>query len=324
MPVDLNVIVDDVDQMLRRTLGETIELRTRLAPRLPAIMADAGSIEQILVNLAVNARDAMPDGGTLTTETSLVHLDEEAVRRFPGLRPGDHVRLSMSDTGTGMTPEVLERATDPFFSTKPKGQGTGIGLATVYGIVQRAGGALTFRSTPGAGTTVTVKFPVVEAASAAASPSPGVAPQAGRRVLLVEDEDAVRRIVERILRRNGFDVTGVPGAQAAMEAIERSSAEYDVLLTDVVLPADVRAGSGRGGPPPRAGDGGGLHVGLHRSPERARQGAARRARPEAVHRSRAHRRSGRSALVGGVTRATWVQDRVASVRSADGRRRDDA
>jgi two-component system cell cycle sensor histidine kinase/response regulator CckA len=234
--LDLNGVVAELDRLLRRVLGEQVQLETRFAPELPPVEADPGQIEQVLVNLAVNARDAMPGGGRLLIETADVDLDEDA---FPDLAAGRYVSLTVSDTGAGMDPEVAARVFEPFFSTKPKGKGTGLGLATAFGIVGDAGGSITISSEPGVGTTVKVHLP---ASSAAPAPAPStqskLAPPKGQdeTVLLVEDEDGMRRVTERILVKAGYDVLSCPTGTAALAACERGDQDIDVLLTDVVMP----------------------------------------------------------------------------------------
>jgi len=170
--VDVNEVVGDIEQLLRRTLGEHVQLHSSLAPDLRPVLIDPGRLEQILVNLAVNARDAMPDGGALRIDTANVEVDENYVASRPELSPGLHVRLRVSDTGVGMAPETVERAFDPFFTTKPAGQGTGLGLATVYGIIQQAGGWTQIYSEPDVGTTFTVLLPATDRGASPASARP--------------------------------------------------------------------------------------------------------------------------------------------------------
>ena len=158
-PLDLNGVIARVEQLLIRTLGEHVILKTDLAPKLCAVLADPGQIEQVLVNLAVNARDAMPSGGTLVLQTSVTEIDEFHPASRAGLPSGRYACLKISDTGVGMPPEVIDRAFEPFFTTKPKGEGTGLGLATVYGIVTQARGYVQIYSEPGIGTTVTILLP---------------------------------------------------------------------------------------------------------------------------------------------------------------------
>jgi PAS domain S-box-containing protein len=234
--LDTNRVVGDVERLLRRTLGEQVDLITRLTPDLPPVLVAPGGIEQILINLAVNARDAMPDGGSLTIETSEVEFNEEEAADRPGMSPGRHVRLSVVDTGTGMTPEILTRAMEPFFSTKSKGDGTGLGLATVYGIVRQAGGGVVLDSTSGRGTAICVDLPAAAGLPQSHRQTGAVPAGSGQHVLIVEDDDAVRRIAERILRRNGYRVTSVSSGARALEELAVDTLEIDVLLSDVVMP----------------------------------------------------------------------------------------
>jgi two-component system cell cycle sensor histidine kinase/response regulator CckA len=234
--LDLNAVVADVEQLLRRTIGADIRLVTRCADGLPPVNADPGHLEQVLVNLAVNARDAMPDGGTLAIETDAVTIDEHYATLHPGAHPGDYVRLRVSDTGTGMSKDTVDRAFEPFFTTKPKGQGTGLGLATIYGIVTKAGGHVQIYSELGTGTTITVLLPRADA-DAVERPAPAAPPRAGRgeTILLVEDEPSLRAVTERILVRAGYRVLTAPdGAEAITVAAHHD--RIDLLLTDVVMP----------------------------------------------------------------------------------------
>ena len=238
LPLDLNLIVREVERLLRRTLGEQVELVTGLAPDLPAVLGDPGSLEQVLVNLAVNARDAMPRGGTLTIATAHLKLTAEDLIDRPELAPGPFVRLSVADTGEGMTDEVARRAVEPFYSTKPKTEGTGLGLATVYGIARQLGGGLRIDSKVGAGTVMAVDLPV---ASGATLPAPSAAetrdaPVTGQHVLLVEDDDAVRRMAARLLESDGYYVTTASNGGAALEQLAGAEPPVDVLLTDVIMP----------------------------------------------------------------------------------------
>ena len=234
--LDLSLITADLQGLLARSIGENITLIVHPGRGLPAVHADRGQIEQVLVNLAVNARDAMPDGGTLTIETSLAQLGDEEALLHPKVRPGRFVALSVSDTGLGMSPDVVRRIFEPFFTTKPTGKGTGLGLATVHGIVTAAGGSLSVDSQPGAGTTIHAFFPAAdeEAPTPAGPATAALTRGTGETILLVEDEPAVLEVTARILRRNGYQVhTASSGAHALALA---SRYEFDLLLTDQVMP----------------------------------------------------------------------------------------
>jgi PAS domain S-box-containing protein len=234
--LDINAIVVDVESLLRRTLGEQVAFITHAAGDLKAVRADRGQVEQILLNLAVNARDAMPNGGTLSVATENVTVDDEYAARHPLVRAGTYVRLRVTDTGTGMDQETLDRAFEPFFSTKPKDKGTGLGLATVYGIVSQSAGMIELRSEEGSGTTVTILLPAV----AAALNDPVVAPpvsahRTGQTVLIVEDEELVLDVACRILTQHGYRVLVARSGAEALALIEDAEA-IDLLLTDVVMP----------------------------------------------------------------------------------------
>jgi len=235
--IDVNDVVRDIEQLLRRTLGEHIDLHSSLAAELTPVLIDPGRLEQILVNLAVNARDAMPNGGVLRIDTSNMDLDQEYLATRPELSPGRYVRLRVSDTGVGMPPEVLERAFDPFFTTKPPGQGTGLGLATVYGIVQQAGGHSQIYSEQGVGTTFTVLLPATEQpTNAARAPARPASDTASGTILLVEDEDALRAVACRLLERAGYEVIVAPSSAEALVAAADHPHPIDLLLTDVIMP----------------------------------------------------------------------------------------
>ncbi|MEY2459799.1 MAG: hypothetical protein QOG30_1629, partial [Acidimicrobiaceae bacterium] len=233
--LQLNAVVSDIRELLSRTIGEDVELDVHAGHDVPAIHADRGQTEQILLNLAVNARDAMPDGGTLTIETAAVDLDENYARLHPGAKPGRYVQLSVSDTGVGMSREVAAQAFDPFFTTKAKAEGSGLGLAIVYGIVAESGGAVNLYSEEGLGTTIKLFLPVDGDPRDASKVLPAAPiPGAGETVLVVEDQDAVRDVTVRILRRNGYVVLeAATGAEAISVAADN---EIDLLLTDVVMP----------------------------------------------------------------------------------------
>jgi two-component system, cell cycle sensor histidine kinase and response regulator CckA len=235
--VDVNDVVSDVEQLLRRTLGEHVELHSSLGANLRSVLIDPGQLEQILVNLAINARDAMPDGGALRIDTANVDIDEGYAASRPELSPGPHVRLRVSDTGVGMPPETVRRAFDPFFTTKPPGQGTGLGLATVYGIVQQAGGRAQIYSEPDVGTTFTVLLPATERLVAPIEPQADAPVRRGdETILLVEDEQALREVTRRILTGAGYQVIVAENGPEALQAAAQHSGQIDLLLSDVVMP----------------------------------------------------------------------------------------
>ncbi|HEV3048332.1 MAG TPA: PAS domain S-box protein [Solirubrobacteraceae bacterium] len=235
--VDVNAVIAEIEQLLRRTLGEHIQLRSALAPDLRAVLIDPGQLEQVLVNLAVNARDAMPDGGVLSIDTANVEVDEQYAAGRAELAPGPHVRVRVSDTGAGMSPEVLERVFDPFFTTKPAGKGTGLGLATVYGIVKQAGGHAQIYSEVGLGTTFTALLPASDQAISAAKAAPGAKPMThDQTILLVEDEQALREVTRRILAGAGFRVIVAADGPEALGIDERHPGGIDLMLSDVIMP----------------------------------------------------------------------------------------
>jgi two-component system cell cycle sensor histidine kinase/response regulator CckA len=234
-PLDPNALVARLERLLVRLIGEDVRLTTRPGVGVGAISGDAGQLEQVVVNLAVNARDAMPRGGTLTISTEAVRLDAEACQRLPGTSPGPHVLLSVADTGQGMTPEVQARAVEPFFTTKPAGKGTGLGLATADGIVRQHGGGMSILSQPGQGTTIGLYLPVVDEAAAELVARQGpVLPAGSEAVLLVEDEPSVRASGRRILERLGYRVVACASGKEALAVAEHG--RFDLLLTDVVMP----------------------------------------------------------------------------------------
>jgi two-component system, cell cycle sensor histidine kinase and response regulator CckA len=235
--VDLNDVVRLAERFLSRTLGENISLRLDLSSEPALVLGSEGPFEQILVNLCVNARDAMPSGGTIRVATRLVDVDAQFAEAHPGLEAGRHVRLTVTDQGSGMTDEETERAFEPFFTSKPAGKGTGLGLATVYGIVTRFGGHVSIQTDIGVGTTISIMLPLVLADGALASDEmPAVAPRGrGQAILVVEDEEAVRAIANRILTRAGYEVLSAASPAQALE-IARLQAQIAVLLADVALP----------------------------------------------------------------------------------------
>jgi PAS domain S-box-containing protein len=235
----LNDVVRDVEQLLRRSLGAHIELEILLEPDLWAVHADAGQLEQVLVNLAVNARDAMPGGGTLTIETANVHLDRESAPSWPALPPGRYVRLRVSDNGFGMTRHVADRAFEPFFTTKEKGEGSGLGLATVHGIIAQAGGGARIDSVPGAGTVITCVWPATDMTATEEAPAPddlAQRPASGQVVLVVEDEAPLREATVRMLARNGYVVLSAADGGQAIALTRTHGGPIDLLLTDIIMP----------------------------------------------------------------------------------------
>ena len=235
--LDIDSVITSVEEMLRRTLGEHVELVISPAGDLWSVLADPGQLEQVLVNLAVNARDAMSGGGTLTIDTSNITVDADAIAGGSKAREGRNVRLRVSDTGTGMTAEVAEHVFEPFFTTRRDGGGTGLGLATVYGILMQADGNIQIYSEPGAGTTFTITLPVTaETAVPIAEPVPYQRTPKGETVLVVEDEAALREVTRRILTRNGYQVITAGNGPDAFAAARGWPGEIHLLVTDVVMP----------------------------------------------------------------------------------------
>jgi two-component system cell cycle sensor histidine kinase/response regulator CckA len=235
---NLNEIILNLSKMLRRLIGDDIELVTVPALDLDAVEVDAGQIEQVLVNLVVNAGDAMPEGGRLTIETANVTLDAAYARQHVSVRPGQYVMLAVSDTGCGMTEEVKARIFEPFFTTKAAGKGTGLGLATCYGIVKQNGGHIWFYSEPGKGTTFKMYFPRIDMSAAEPQENEGESPRArdSETILLVEDDLPVRRFAARVLREAGYTVLEAASGQEALElAASRDGSPIHLLVTDLVM-----------------------------------------------------------------------------------------
>jgi two-component system cell cycle sensor histidine kinase/response regulator CckA len=238
-PLDLNEVVKGIHPMLRRLIGEDIEIELALRPAALPVMADPGHLEQVIVNLAVNARDAMPSGGKLRIDTAAVEIKDEIRLSEAGkILPGSYVMLSLTDTGAGMSPDVAARVFEPFFTTKPVGEGTGLGLAVVYGIVKQSGGHIVVDSQPGVGSRFTIFFPermfgasAIESAAELSQPPSGT-----ETILLVEDEDAVRTVARRILEQKGYNVLVARNGQEAMRAAAEHDGPIHLLLTDVVMP----------------------------------------------------------------------------------------
>ncbi|WP_164104663.1 hybrid sensor histidine kinase/response regulator [Candidatus Laterigemmans baculatus] len=235
--LDLNTVVSDIERMLRRLIGEDIRLRLRQEPNLRLIKLDPGQCEQILMNLIVNARDAMPRGGEVEIETSNVSLDERRAASHPEAIAGDYVRLTVRDTGCGMTPEVRARLFEPYFTTKAVGKGTGLGMAVVHGIVKQNGGYIDVSSEPGAGAVIQLHFPAVEGTAAAPKNEASGKPAPGSEsLLLVEDEDAVRRLLLRILEQQGYQVLVASNGREALALLAEHREPIELLVTDVVMP----------------------------------------------------------------------------------------
>jgi PAS domain S-box-containing protein len=234
--LSLNSVVAEVQELLRRSIGEHVELVATLEENLWAVNADPGQVEQVLVNLAVNARDAMPGGGTITIDTANITLRDDYARAG-GLPAGRYARVRVSDTGVGMPREVVERAFEPFFTTKPKGEGSGLGLATVYGIVTQAGGDVQIYSEPGIGTSINLLLPATdEELSEVEQAESQERPGGGETILVVEDEDAIREVVRRILERHGYEVIIAATGADAIEVVTGRAEPVHLLLTDVVMP----------------------------------------------------------------------------------------
>ncbi|TAK18548.1 MAG: response regulator, partial [Acidobacteria bacterium] len=238
--LDLGLVISDLERMLRRVIGENIQLDVDTPAGVSEVLADRGQLEQVLMNLVVNARDAMPDGGKLT-----VSIEDSTVRyTTPMVEAGRYVLLTVRDSGVGMTREVAERVFEPFFTTKAQGHGTGLGLSTVYGIVKQSGGHISVESVVGKGTTFRVFWPVLPAGAAGDRARRPTEPEAGTRrdsaerhetILLVEDEDAVRDLVRQILVKRGYRVIAAASAEEARATVAHDAPAIDLLLTDAVL-----------------------------------------------------------------------------------------
>jgi signal transduction histidine kinase/CheY-like chemotaxis protein len=239
--INLNEVVSHLEKLLQRTLGEDVNLSLIKDENLYPIEADAAQVEQALVGMAMNAREAMPEGGSLTIQTESVILDEDYVDANPQARTGPHVRLIVADTGVGISPELVERIFEPFFTTKARSTGTGLGLAAVHGVMANASGHITVFSEPGLGSVFRLHFPAA-APAGTVPPGPGVEAPAseisvpsGTRVLVAEDDEDVRRVATRVLQRTGFEVVACEDGQAAIEVLE-SGQRFSLMLTDVVMP----------------------------------------------------------------------------------------
>jgi two-component system cell cycle sensor histidine kinase/response regulator CckA len=228
-----------MESMLRRVIGEDISIMTFPGNNLWPVRVDPGQVEQVIMNLVVNSRDAMPGGGKLTIETSNVRIDEEYARRRTGVKPGEYVMLAVSDTGRGMSPEVQSRIFEPFFTTKETGKGTGLGLSTVYGIVKQTGGNVWVYTEEGMGTAFKVYFPAVpdaEKSAGKAEKREMRSPRGTETLLLAEDEEVVRTIIRTVLGSNGYRVMEARDGREALEIAERHQGPIDLLLTDLIMP----------------------------------------------------------------------------------------
>jgi signal transduction histidine kinase len=237
-PINVNKLIIGLSDFFRRPLGESIELEVVGGAGVWQIEADAGQLEAAILNLVVNARDAMPDGGKLTIETSNAYLDDDYCRRHDEVRPGQYVLVAVSDTGTGMSHEIASRAFEPFFTTKSAGQGTGLGLSQVYGFVKQSGGHVKIYSEAGHGTTVKIYLPrlMAEVGETEFSRSAPVVAHSGETILVVEDDPDVRSYVVETLEDLDYIVLEAPDADAALQLLDRDQARVDLLLTDVILP----------------------------------------------------------------------------------------
>ncbi len=238
--LDLNAVVMNMDKMLRRVIGEDVQLNTSLHRDLWSVKVDPGMIEQVIMNLAVNSRDAMPNGGKLTIETTNVAHDEEYASHHVSVKPGYYVMLAITDTGCGMDKETQSHLFEPFFTTKEKGKGSGLGLSTVYGIIKQSGGNIWTYSEPGLGTTFKIYLPRVEETSLAYKPEIRrkeiSAPGGTETVLLVEDEEAVRSMVSKVLQNKGYRVLEASHGNAALEVCDKFEGPIHLMVTDVIMP----------------------------------------------------------------------------------------
>jgi two-component system cell cycle sensor histidine kinase/response regulator CckA len=236
--VDVNEVVAGTEKLLRRLIGEDIELVAVRAPNLGKVKCDPGQLEQIIMNLVVNSRDAMPKGGKLTIETANADMDEAYIRSHPVARPGQYVMLAVTDTGIGMDEATRAHIFEPFFTTKEQGKGTGLGLATVYAIVKQVGGFIWVYSEPGHGTSFKIYLPRVLAESGAAQSSqPGESmPRGTETVLVVEDAASLRTVIRQMLMRLGYQVLDAADGELALKLAQRHRGPIQLLLTDVVMP----------------------------------------------------------------------------------------
>ena len=232
-------MAEGIFKLLGRTLGENIEIETKFNKDIPSITVDPNNLQNAVLNLAINAKAAMPKGGVLTVGTALKHLDEDLSMENGGLPAGEYVEFSVKDTGCGMSPEILEHAIEPFFTTKDVGEGSGLGLSMVYGFVRQSGGYVTLASEAGKGTTVRMLFPVAEALAVQQEEKRAAAEVRGGTgtILVVEDEERVRRVTVKSLAGVGYTVLEACNGQEALALIDEKAVAPDLLITDVVMPA---------------------------------------------------------------------------------------
>jgi two-component system cell cycle sensor histidine kinase/response regulator CckA len=238
-PLDLNAVVTEFEKLLRHTLHEDIALEVIPAPSIPAVLGDIGQLEQVVMNLAVNAQDAMPAGGRLTIETSVADLDAVYAKAHSGVTLGRYVLLAISDTGSGMDAEIQEHIFEPFFTTKEKGKGTGLGLATVYGIVKQHGGNIWVYSEPGKGTTFKIYLPAVETAAEPVEVEHVIPAEdlcGTETILLAEDDALIRSLAQGILEHQGYTVLSADNGRAALSVLANHDGPVQLLLSDVVMP----------------------------------------------------------------------------------------
>jgi len=235
-PTDINALVRSLSNLLHRAADENVSVAVETKDGIPAALVDANQLESAILNLVINARDAMPQGGKLTVETSAVDLDEAYCEAHPGIASGPYVVIAVSDTGVGMTPELIEKAFDPFFTTKPLGQGTGLGLSMVYGFAKQSNGQVRIHSAPGQGTSVKIYLPAAEQGAIQPAEHAQSSPQgAGQAVLLVEDDPSVRLLIGEVLSELGYRAIKASDANAAIKVLESSQA-IDMMISDVGLP----------------------------------------------------------------------------------------
>jgi two-component system cell cycle sensor histidine kinase/response regulator CckA len=238
--IDLNELISNLNQMLRRVIGEDIDLQLELQPGLPMVLADAGQMEQVLMNLTLNARDAMPDGGKLVIETADLEIEHAGSSLPPQITPGRYVRITVSDNGIGMDKNTQEHIFEPFFTTKEVGKGTGLGLSVVYGLVRQNNGHVWFHSAPGEGASFYIYLPITQKESAEVESERAqrkfIRSAGSGSVLLVEDYAPVRSLAAEILKNHGYAVVAVSNAEEALAAARRAARRFDLLLTDVVMP----------------------------------------------------------------------------------------